>query len=257
MTDRRRPAVSLAAHRLDRAILLALVALTGAALLLLAPAPAAGSDLFDVGAPSLVAGGGLGDGGPATGTGVLPTDVLAAADGSLYIADEQFNRVRLVAPDGAIRTVVGSGLYGFNGSGRPALKSALGIANSLALGPDGTLWLVDLASQQIRFVDGNGALRTFASPASPLFASVTGPFAPNGIEVSGDGRLYVADRGTNVVWEIDPDGKGRRAAGNGTRGFTGDGRPSAQGQLADPRAVAVGPDGTIWIADTGNRRVRA
>ncbi|MFH1570409.1 MAG: choice-of-anchor D domain-containing protein, partial [Gemmatimonadota bacterium] len=182
---------------------------------------------------------------------------LAAADGSLYIADEQFNRVRLVAPDGAIRTVVGSGLYGSNGSGRSSLKSALGIANSLALGPDGTLWLVDLASQQIRFVDGDGALRTFASPASPLFASVSGPFAPNGIDVVADGRVYVADRGTNVVWEIDPDGKGRRAAGNGTRGYAGDGRPSAQGELADPRAVAVGPDGTIWIADTGNRRVRA
>ncbi|MFH1566405.1 MAG: hypothetical protein ABIL09_00280, partial [Gemmatimonadota bacterium] len=189
MTRRRRSLALPAMPPLDRAILLALVALAGTALLVLAPVPVAGSDLFDVGAPSRVAGGGLGEGGPATATSVLPTDVLAAPDGSFYIADEQFNRVRLVAPDGAIRTVVGSGLYGFNGSGRFALKSALGIANSLALGPDGNLWLVDLASQQIRFVDGNGALRTFASPASPLFASVSGPFAPNGIDVVADGRV--------------------------------------------------------------------
>ena len=236
---------------------LGLLALGVAASLSTIPHPARASDLFSIGTPALVAGGGLGDGGPATASGVLPQDVLAAPDGSLYIADEQFNRVRKVSLDGTIQTVVGSGRYGYNGSGLPALESALGIAASVALGPDNTLWLVDLANRQIRFVDGDGRLRTFAVAGSPLFTSVPGAFAPNSIDVDDAGRLYVADRGTNVVWQIDPDGAGRRVAGNGTRGYAGDGGLSARGQLADPRAVAVGPDGTLWIADTGNRRVRS
>lgn len=221
------------------------------------PGPVSASDLFAINTPTVVAGGGLGDGGPATAAGVLPQDVTVARDGAVYIADEQFNRVRVVSPDGVIQTVAGSGQYGYNGSGRPALGSALGIAASVAVGPEGTLWLVDLANRQIRFVDRDGLLRTFAVPDSPLFSSVPGTFAPYSIDVDPAGRVYVADRGTNVVWQIDPDGAGRRVAGNGTRGYAGDGGLSALGQLADPRAVAVGPDGTIWIADTGNRRVRS
>ena len=63
-------------------------------------------------------------------------------------------------------------------------------------------------------------------------------------------------RGTNVVWQFDPDGGGRRAAGNGVRGYSGDGGLSALGQLANPVSADVGEDGSIYIADRGNRRVR-
>jgi len=88
-----------------------------------------------------------------------------------------------------------------------------------------------------------------------LFTTVSGAFAPASVAVAPAGAVHVADRGTHVIWQFDPDGQGRRVAGNGTRGFSEDGAPSALGQLAAPRAVAVGDDGAIWIADTGNRRV--
>jgi sugar lactone lactonase YvrE len=203
----------------------------------------------------VVAGGGLGDGAAALSVGLQPTSVLAAADG-LWIADEQFNRVRFVADDGTIRSLVGSGAYGFNGDGLPALSSHLGIVADLALDAEGRLFLVDLANRQIRVLGADGTLRTFVGADHPLFTSVPGAFAPASVAIGSDGGVFVADRGTNVVWQFDPDGQGRRAAGNGTRGYAGDGGPSALGQLADPRAVAVGADGAIWIADTGNGRVR-
>lgn len=224
--------------------------------LVLGLVPAGASDLFLVGSVESVAGGGLGDGGAALATSVLPRDVLAASDGSLYIADEQFNRVRVVSSEGVIQTVAGNGVYGFNGEGLSALESSLGIPTSLALDPEGRLYLVDLANRQIRVVEPDGTLRTFAGADEPLFSSVPGQFAPFSVAVGPEGRVHVADRGTNVVWQIDLDGTGRRAAGNGTRGYGGDGQPSALGQLADPRAIVVCEDGSIWIADTGNRRVR-
>ncbi len=227
--------------------------------------PAATAAGLSLGAIEVVAGGGLGDGTLAVSVSLQPAGVLAGPDGALWIADEQFNRVRLVAPDGIIRSVVGSGTYGFNGSGLPALRSHLGIVADLALDEGGRLLLVDVANRQVRLVDADGALQTFVDASHPLFGTVPGTFAPASVAVGPDGTIHIADRGTNVVWQFDAESTasgavtgaaGRRVAGNGTRGFSGDGAPSALGQLADPRAVAVGADGAIWIADTGNSRIR-
>ncbi|MBT3346669.1 MAG: choice-of-anchor D domain-containing protein [Gemmatimonadetes bacterium] len=202
-----------------------------------------------------IAGGGLGEGSQATAVSVLPRAVLAAEDGSLYIADELFNRVRRVGVDGRVESIVGNGGYGLGRDGLPALAAQLGIAEDLALDPSGRLFFVDLGNRSLRYIDRAGAIQTFATPQSPLFASVSGTFAPVSLAIDSQARVHVADRGTHVVWQIDADGRGRRAAGNGERGFSGDGGKSALAQLADPRAVALGAD-AIWIADTGNRRVR-
>jgi sugar lactone lactonase YvrE len=218
------------------------------------PSGAAASQLT-VGPLQVLAGGGLGEGTAALSTALQPTSVLAT-DAGLWIADEQFNRVRLVAADGTMRSVVGSGAYGFNGDGQPALRSHLGIVADLAQDAQGRLLLVDLANRQIRVLTKDGSLHTFVDADHPLFTTVAGTFAPVSVAPGPAGLVHVADRGTNVVWQFDADGQGRRAAGDGTRGFSGDGAPSALGQLADPRSVAVGDDGAIWIADTGNGRVR-
>ena len=225
------------------------------AILLLGPARA--SDLFEIGPQTIAAGGGLGDGGAALAASLLPRALLAGPDGVLYIADEQHNVVRLVGADGTVETVVGNGLFGLDEEERAASESRLAVPAGLALSPDGRLHLVDLGNQQVRVVERDGTLRTLIEAHSPL---VNAPprtfFAPVDIAFDGDGRLYVADRGNHTVWQIDPDGSGRPAAGNGERGFAGDGRPSALAQLDDPRSVVVGADYSIYIADTGNHRVR-
>jgi len=203
----------------------------------------------------LVAGGGRGDGSPATDVSILPRAVLAGDDGTLLIADELFNRIRRVDTDGRLVSIVGNGGYGLGAEGLPALATPLGIVQDLARAPSGRLFFVDLLSHSIRYIDDDGSARTFATAEAPLFASVPGRFSPHSLAIDAAARLHVADRGTNVVWQIDADGKGRRAAGNGHRGFAGDSGPSALAQLADPRAVDVG-HGAIWIADTANRRVR-
>jgi hypothetical protein len=106
--------------------------------------------------------------------------------------------------------------------------------------PAGTTVSRRSGNRQIRWLDEEGALHTFVDADHPLFTSVDGRFAPASVAIGPAGKVHVADRGTNVVWQFDADRQGRRVAGNGTRGFSGDGAPSALGELADPRAVAVG-----------------
>ncbi|MFT5377664.1 MAG: hypothetical protein ACI906_004504, partial [Candidatus Latescibacterota bacterium] len=75
------------------------------------------SDLFVVGAPQVLAGGGDGEGAPALRVSLLPQALATDAQGRLYIADEQYNRVRYLAEDGALYTVVGNGRYELGAEG--------------------------------------------------------------------------------------------------------------------------------------------
>ncbi len=225
-------------------------------LLVLLPPRLEASDLFTTGELQYLAGGGLGEGGAALEASLLPQDLLAAPDGSVYIADELYNRVRLVHGQGRVTTLAGDGRYGLDQELRPARQSALAVPAGLALGPEGQLYIVDLGNRQIRVVGADGTLRTLMGPDHPLVATAPNTFAPYGVAADAGGQVLVADRANHRVWQLDPEGRGRAVAGNGLRGFSGDGNPSTLARLADPRAVAVGPDASIYIADTGNRRVR-
>ncbi|MSR82070.1 MAG: hypothetical protein EXS58_03990 [Candidatus Latescibacteria bacterium] len=224
--------------------------------LALFPLQLCASDLFTTGDLEYLAGGGLGEDGPALEASLLPQDVLAAPDGSVYIADEQYNRVWVMDTEGRLRTVAGDGRYGLDLQVLPARQNALSVPAGLALGPQGQLYLVDLGNRRIGVLDPDGTLRTLMGPDHPLVAASANGFAPYAVATDAQGHVLVADRANHRVWQLDPDGTGRPVAGNGLRGFSGDGNPSALARLADPRAVEVGPDAAIYIADTGNRRVR-
>jgi sugar lactone lactonase YvrE len=84
---------------------------------------------------------------------------------------------------------------------------------------------------------------------------------PAGLAVDGAGNLYVADAGRNRVRRISRDGAISTVAGRGPAGvlrggFAGDGGPAVEAELDTPTAVAVGPAGDLFIADSGNHRVR-
>ena len=77
-----------------------------------------------------------------------------------------------------------------------------------------------------------------------------------GMAVAGDGSIYFADIGNNRIRKISPDGMITTVAGDGTQGFSGDGGPATSARLYDPSDVAVGPDGSLYIADKDNNRIR-
>src|SRR4029079_5051637 len=86
----------------------------------------------------------VGDGGPATSATLdLPLVVSALADGGVLVADAQHYRIRRVLPDGTIRTVVGTGVAGYDGPGAPVASARIGEPVGVLPGTDGSITFVD------------------------------------------------------------------------------------------------------------------
>src|SRR5262249_32821367 len=77
-----------------------------------------------------------------------------------------------------------------------------------------------------------------------------------GIAVDAAGNLFVADSRNHLVVKISPEGLLTVIAGNGIRGFSGEGGPATSASLWDPGGVAVDAQGNVYIADRSNHRVR-
>jgi hypothetical protein len=174
-----------------------------------------------------------------------------------------------VFPDGTIRTVAGTGLYGDSGDGGPATAAQIKDPLGLAALPDGGFLIADGGAGRIRRVSATGIITTVAGNGTRGFSGDGGPataaeiFDPNGVAVMPDGGFLIAD-GDSHVRRVFPDGTIRTVAGTGTAGFSGDGGPATAAQISGPGSpgfygpysVTVTADGGFLIADTGNRRVR-
>src|SRR5580704_4507363 len=105
----------------------------------------------------------------------------------------------------------------------------------------------------IRTVAGTG-LKDYSGGIVP--AKQAGLSNPLDVAIDQFGRLYIADTAHNVIRMVSLDGKVSTIAGTGVSGFSGDGGSASEAQLNQPAAVVVGPTGDIYIADTGNNRIR-
>lgn len=131
--------------------------------------------------------------------------------------------------------------------GRPA---------GIAVAPDGTLFVSDATSRTIWRIGDGGERVTAAAPSGGL-PDATGAgrqvLSPAGLALAPDGTLVVADATGHRVWAVSPDGGLRLLAGS-VYGYR-DG-PSNEALFRYPSDVALGPDGTCFVADTGNDRIR-
>ena len=216
-----------------------------------------------------VAGGGYwvhgfgGDGGPATAARLeIPFDVAAAPDGTLYIADTSNNRIRRVSPNGIISTFAGNGSLNFNGDGGPATRSSIGSPFDVAVGPDGSVYIADRLSQRIRRVTPDGLIDTVAGKGLAGFSGDGGPATeaelnyPGNVAIAPDGTIYINDGGNHRIRKVSPDGFITTVAGTGVRDSTGDGGPAALATFDTVRGMALGPDGSLYLADMGANRIR-
>ncbi len=206
---------------------------------------------------------GYGGDGPATQAWLYnPYDITLGPDGSLYIADTGNHRIRRVGPDGIITTVVSTGGSGDGGDGGPATQARLNQPRGLALGPDGSLYIADNGNHRVRRVGPDGIITTVAGTGASGYSGDGGSATqaqlgyPTGIALGPDGSLYIADAGNNRVRRVGPDGIITTVAGTGALGHGGDGGPATQAQLGYPTGIALGPDGSLYIADRNNSRIR-
>jgi RHS repeat-associated protein len=207
-----------------------------------------------------------GDGRPAIGAQVCAEGLASGPDGSLYIAERVGHRIRKVDPDGIITTVAGTGVQGFSGDGGPATQAQLTLPEAVAVGPDRSLYIAAPSSQRIRRVGPDGIITTFAGSGVQGFGGDGGPAPlaqlrnPDGVAVAPDNGVYINDRANRRIRRVGPDGIITTVAGTGNACVPtapcGDGGPATLAQLFDPRAIAVGRDGSLYIADAGLDRVR-
>jgi hypothetical protein len=111
----------------------------------------------------------------------------------------------------------------------------------------------DLLAPIIITLAGNGTAG-FSGDGGPATGALLN--APTDVAVDASGDVFIGDSFNNRIRKVTPAGTISTIAGNGTGGFSGDGGPATSAQLNFPEGVAVDAGGDVFIADTGNQRVR-
>jgi hypothetical protein len=238
----------------------------------------------------------LGDGDPDFAERVAPgvpgTDVALnhptqaewnPVTGKLLLPSWHNHRIRQWDPQTGNSLVVGANTAiddgnganaGFAGDGGPAADALMAFPNSIAIDPDdGSFWFVDQKSNRVRWVAhdyslidsiaGDGQPGFSGDGGAPLDASFNfwdpadlQPEPSGAIEYDGVDRLYIADTSNHLIRVIDLAADTIDslpiAASSAVLGEACD--PDA---LCFPKDVELGPDGRLWIADSGNHVIRA
>src|ERR1035441_7406118 len=166
--------------------------------------------------------------------------------------------VRLDATTGILTLLAGNGYKGFSGDSRSATSAQLYSPVGAAVDSAGNLYIVDASSRRIRKVS-NGVITTVAGGGSSLGDNGPATSAqlvlPYRVALDPAGSLYIADVADNRVRKVS-NGVITTVAGNGAKGFSGDGGPATSAQLSGPDGVAVDAAGNVYIADCTNNRIR-
>ena len=199
-----------------------------------------------------------GDGGPATAAGLFsPVGVAVDRQGNVYIAERGLNgRVRKVNASGVISTYAGGGNAGYPtyGDGGPATSADLRDVSALALDVEGNVYVSDYNDGRVRKVSRSGIITTVAGRWPPGFSGDGGPATsaqlqgPTGLAFDGQGNLYIADQRNGRIRRVSRSGIITTVAGGGQTYPGPNGLPARSALVANPFAVAVDRQGSLYTA---------
>jgi len=187
--------------------------------------------------------------------------------------------------NGVVTRIAGNGRPGYSGDGGPATIAQLRLDSivlnavtsglphwlTLALGPlppgiavdrDGNVYVADNGNSRVRKISAAGIITTVAGSGTQGFSGDGGPaigaqLSPVfGLAVDLEGNLLIADSEANRIRRVAADGSIATVAGDSDCGLTGDGGPAVGAQLCGPTEIAADSVGDLFVADTGNNRIR-
>jgi len=188
-----------------------------------------------------------------------PYDVALAGNGRLCVADTGNDAIRMVITNGLVTTVAGSseqsGSVDITGSSA-RFNNPVGVA----VDDTGNVFVADSGSDTIRMITSNGVVSTVAGSAN-LAGSANGTNDtarfnnPEGLAVDGQGDLYVADSGNNIIRKVTRDKVVTIMAGSAGQPGSADGTNNTA-QFNNPIGLAVDRAGNVYVADSGNDTIR-
>lgn len=186
-----------------------------------------------------------------------PHGLAVDTAGNVYIADRANNSIRVLRPDGRVKTLAGSGTSGYqDGTGTSADFSQ---PWGLAVTDDGIVYVADTKNNRIRRISKDGVVTTFAGRGDRGYGDGVGVAAtfwePTDIEIDSKGNLFVVDHGSHIIRKITPTGEVSTFAGiKGTQGSANGLGTAASFNF--PYGLGIDEDDNIYVADEWNHMIR-
>lgn len=188
----------------------------------------------------------------------MPSGIAEGIDGTVYVADTLNHRIRAIAGSN-VTTVAGVTTvrddYGLPVGGfldGPVTEARFNQPKGLAVDPKGRIYVADSANGAVRVIDTSGLVTTL----------VKGLNSPSDLVFGREGELYVTETLNHRILRVDKSGTWTVLAGGGYEtghnwlfGGYKDGL-GEQAQFNEPFGLALGPEGALYVADTGNQRIR-
>jgi len=188
-----------------------------------------------------------------------PAGLAIAADGTIFVADNQNHAVRRIGTNGVVTTL--AGLLGTPGSAYGTGSTArFDSPTGLTLGPDGALYVCDTGNHTIRRVTLSGIVTTLAGSAGNADYTDGSTSAarfnqPLGLAIAPDGTVFVADSGNHLIRIIATNGTVSVLAGNPETFGSADGS-GTNAFFNSPVGLALAPDGSLFVSDANNFTIR-
>lgn len=196
-----------------------------------------------------------------------PTDMVVDSRGIVYISDTSNHVIRQVDTDGIISIFAGTGTAGDSGDNKLASLAQLNAPQGLYMDANNTLYFADTGNHRIRKITADGFIAAVAGLGTPAFSGDGGLAVnaqlnnPTAIYGDNQDNLYIADTGNHAIRKITNGIISTIAGiqnedGDPITGNDGDGTAANLAGLNSPNDIVVDANGVIYIADSGNQRIR-
>jgi sugar lactone lactonase YvrE len=210
-----------------------------------------------------------GDNGPAVSAKLYnPSGLAFDNSGNLYISESSNHRIRkLNLATNIITTFAGTGVFGLSGDGGPATSAKLYFPSDVVFN-NGNLFVSDGANGRIRKIDLNTNIITTVAGSTATSGSVAGfsgdggpatsaqLYQPHKIAFDTAGNMFISDGNNQRIRKVNTSGTISTFAGTGAQGSTGDGGPATSATFYSLDGMAFDSSGNLYVADTGNYRIR-